>query len=83
MEEKIRTIACRIYGADDIQIQPEAQTQIDRYKKQVCCLSTWYVISLSISRPFSQDPLKIVTLPIKKIFFCQLLLDLLMSLECQ
>ncbi|KAK3865534.1 hypothetical protein Pcinc_028863 [Petrolisthes cinctipes] len=34
VEEKIRTIACRIYGADDIEIQPEAQTQIDRYKKQ-------------------------------------------------
>lgn len=45
VEEKIRTIACRIYGADDIEIQPEAQTQIDRYKKQVCCLCTWYIVS--------------------------------------
>ncbi|XP_045603715.1 C-1-tetrahydrofolate synthase, cytoplasmic isoform X2 [Procambarus clarkii] len=34
IEDKIRTIAQKIYGADDIEIQPEAQEQINRYKKQ-------------------------------------------------
>ncbi|KAK8385229.1 hypothetical protein O3P69_012202 [Scylla paramamosain] len=34
VEEKIRTIAQRIYGADDVDILPKAQEQIDRYKKQ-------------------------------------------------
>ncbi|XP_071513286.1 C-1-tetrahydrofolate synthase, cytoplasmic isoform X1 [Panulirus ornatus] len=34
VEEKIRTIAQKIYGADDIEIQPEAQEQINRYRKQ-------------------------------------------------
>lgn len=35
VEDKIRVIAQKIYGADDIEIQPEAQEQINRYKKQV------------------------------------------------
>lgn len=35
VEEKIRTIAQRIYGADDVDILPKAQEQINRYKKQV------------------------------------------------
>lgn len=34
VEEKIRTIAQRIYGADDVDILPQAQEQINRYKKQ-------------------------------------------------
>ncbi|KAF2366646.1 Formate-tetrahydrofolate ligase FTHFS [Trinorchestia longiramus] len=34
IEEKIRTISQKIYGAADISINPEAQEQIDRYKKQ-------------------------------------------------
>ncbi|XP_042220312.1 C-1-tetrahydrofolate synthase, cytoplasmic-like isoform X1 [Homarus americanus] len=34
IEDKIRAIAQKIYGADDIEIQPEAQEQINRYRKQ-------------------------------------------------
>jgi len=34
VEKKIETIAKEIYGADGIEISPEAQEQIDRYKKQ-------------------------------------------------
>ena len=34
VEEKIETIAKEIYGADGIDISPEAQLKIDRYKKQ-------------------------------------------------
>ena len=35
IEDKIRTIAQKIYGADDIEVSESAQTQIDRYNKQV------------------------------------------------
>ena len=35
IEDKIRTIAQKIYGADDVEISEEAQKQIDRYNKQV------------------------------------------------
>jgi len=34
IEDKIRTIAQRIYGADDIELLPEAVTKIERYKRQ-------------------------------------------------
>ena len=34
IENKIETIAKKIYGADGIEISPEAQTAIDRYKRQ-------------------------------------------------
>jgi len=34
IEDKIRTIAQKIYGADDIELLPEAQVKIERYKKQ-------------------------------------------------
>nr|XP_053633121.1 C-1-tetrahydrofolate synthase, cytoplasmic-like isoform X1 [Cherax quadricarinatus]XP_053633130.1 C-1-tetrahydrofolate synthase, cytoplasmic-like isoform X1 [Cherax quadricarinatus]XP_053633136.1 C-1-tetrahydrofolate synthase, cytoplasmic-like isoform X1 [Cherax quadricarinatus] len=34
IEEKIRIIAQKIYGADDIEIKPEAQEQINRFRKQ-------------------------------------------------
>ena len=34
IEEKIETIAKKIYGADGIEISPEAQSAIDRYKRQ-------------------------------------------------
>ena len=34
IESKIETIAKKIYGADGIDISPEAQVAIDRYKKQ-------------------------------------------------
>ena len=39
IEDKIRTIAQKIYGADDVEISEEAQKQIDRYNKQVRILS--------------------------------------------
>ncbi|XP_058880107.1 monofunctional C1-tetrahydrofolate synthase, mitochondrial-like isoform X3 [Acipenser ruthenus] len=32
--EKIRTVAQKVYGAEDIELSPEAQTKIDRYTKQ-------------------------------------------------
>merc|ERR1711892_421674 len=34
IEDKIRTIAQKIYGADDIELLPEAVVKIERYKKQ-------------------------------------------------
>ena len=34
IEEKIRTVAREIYGADDIEILPEARVKIDRYTAQ-------------------------------------------------
>ena len=34
IEDKIRTIAQKIYGADDIELLPEAQVKIERYKRQ-------------------------------------------------
>ncbi|XP_068219653.1 C-1-tetrahydrofolate synthase, cytoplasmic isoform X1 [Palaemon carinicauda] len=34
IEDKIRMIAQRIYGADDVEIHPSAQEQINRYRKQ-------------------------------------------------
>ena len=37
IEEKIEIIAKEIYGADGIDVKPEAQEQIDRYRKQVKC----------------------------------------------
>lgn len=33
LEEKIRTIACKVYGADGIEISEEAQKKLDRYKE--------------------------------------------------
>lgn len=33
--EKIRTIAQKVYGADDIELSPEAQAKIDYYSQQV------------------------------------------------
>ena len=32
LEEKIRTIACKVYGADGIEVSEEAQKKLDRYK---------------------------------------------------
>lgn len=34
--DKIRIIAQKIYGADDVELLPEAQQKVDRYTKQVC-----------------------------------------------
>lgn len=36
--EKIRTIAQRVYGADDIELSPEAKTKTDYYHQQVSSL---------------------------------------------
>lgn len=36
--EKIRTIAQRVYGADDIELSPEARAKIDYYNQQVTSL---------------------------------------------
>ena len=33
--EKIRLIAQRVYGADDITLSPEAQAKVDDYSRQV------------------------------------------------
>lgn len=33
--EKIRTIAQKVYGADDIELSPEAKAKIDYYNQQV------------------------------------------------
>lgn len=33
--EKIRTIAQKIYGADDIELLPEARHKVELYTKQV------------------------------------------------
>lgn len=33
--EKIRTIARKVYGADDIELSPEAKAKIDYYNQQV------------------------------------------------
>ena len=35
IEEKIEIIAKKIYGADGIQLEPLAQEQVERYKRQV------------------------------------------------
>ena len=35
LEEKMETIAKRVYGADGIEILPDAQKQLDTYKRQV------------------------------------------------
>ena len=32
LEDKIRVLACKVYGADDIEISEEAQKKLDRYK---------------------------------------------------
>lgn len=36
--EKIRTIAKKVYGADDIKLSPEAEAKIDYYSQQVSSL---------------------------------------------
>lgn len=35
VEDKIRIIAQKIYGADDIELLPEAEKKVERYKNQV------------------------------------------------
>lgn len=38
--DKIRIIAQKIYGADDIELLPEAQHKVELYTKQVCVSQT-------------------------------------------
>ena len=40
IEDKMRIIAQKIYGADDIELEPEAQKKIALYKKQVSSLTS-------------------------------------------
>jgi len=70
IEEKIRSIAKNIYGADDVDILPEAQTQINRYKKQgfndlpICMAKTH--LSLS-SNPSLKGTPKGFTIPVRDV----------------
>jgi len=56
IEDKIRTIAQRIYGADDIELLPEAVTKIERYKRQgfahlpICMAKTHLSLSADPSK---------------------------------
>jgi len=56
IEDKIRTIAQKIYGADDIELLPEAVVKIERYKKQgfgdlpICMAKTHLSLSADPSR---------------------------------
>lgn len=34
--DKIRIIAQKVYGADDVELLPEAQRKVELYTKQVC-----------------------------------------------
>ncbi|XP_076066035.1 pug C-1-tetrahydrofolate synthase, cytoplasmic isoform X2 [Oratosquilla oratoria] len=70
IEEKIRIIARNIYGADDIEIKPDAQIQIDRYYKQgfsnlpICMAKTH--LSLT-SDPSIKGAPKGFTIPIRDV----------------
>jgi len=70
IEDKIRTIAQKIYGADDIELLPEAVTKIERYTRQgfsklpICMAKTH--LSLS-SDPSKKGAPKGFTLPIRDI----------------
>jgi len=70
IEEKIRTIARRIYGADDIELSPLAKKQIDRYTRQgfgglpICMAKTH--LSLSHDPEWKGVPTGF-TLPIKEV----------------
>ena len=56
IEDKIRTIAQQIYGADDIELLPEAVTKIERYKRQgfahlpICMAKTHLSLSADPSK---------------------------------
>ena len=56
IEDKIRTIAQKIYGADDIELKPEAATKIERYTKQgfsnlpICMAKTHLSLSADASK---------------------------------
>ena len=69
----MRIIAQKIYGADDIELLPEAQKKVERYKKQVswelvCCnkpkyrrilFYNFYLVSICSS--FSDQAIKIAS----------------------
>ncbi|XP_041352979.1 C-1-tetrahydrofolate synthase, cytoplasmic-like isoform X2 [Gigantopelta aegis] len=69
IEEKIKIIATQIYGADDIELQPMAQEQIERYKRQgfndlpICMAKTH--LSLSHDPTLKGCPINF-TLPIRE-----------------
>lgn len=45
--DKIRIIAQKIYGADDVELLPEAQRKVELYTKQVCtslCTAASFVL---------------------------------------
>ncbi|XP_042860886.1 C-1-tetrahydrofolate synthase, cytoplasmic-like isoform X3 [Penaeus japonicus] len=70
IEDKIRTIAQKIYGADDVEFKPEAQEQINRYRKQgfndlpICMAKTH--LSLS-SDPSLKGAPKGFTIPVRDV----------------
>ncbi|XP_047484356.1 C-1-tetrahydrofolate synthase, cytoplasmic-like isoform X1 [Penaeus chinensis] len=70
IEDKIRAIAQKIYGADDVEIKPEAQEQINRYKKQgfndlpICMAKTH--LSLT-SDPSLKGAPKSFTIPVRAV----------------
>jgi len=51
IEDKIRAIATKVYGAGDVEISPAARTQIERYEQQgfgnlpICMAKTQYSLS--------------------------------------
>lgn len=52
--EKIRIIAQKVYGAQDIELSPAAQSQIDRYTRQVRSTVNYvvgYLLAESLGRP--------------------------------
>ena len=52
IEDKIKTIATKIYGADDVEFSPQAQTAIERYKKQGFNDMPICMVGISISTIF-------------------------------
>jgi len=70
IEDKMRIIAQKIYGADDIELLPEAEKKVERYKKQgfndlpICMAKTH--LSLSHNPELKGCP-KGFTLPIRDV----------------
>lgn len=75
--EKVRIIAQKVYGAQDIELSPAAQSQIDRYTRQVRTSANYavrYLLVESLGKPqsvkrsqigvFSQASLKGMSLPL-------------------
>lgn len=61
--DKIRTIAQKVYGADDIELSPDAKAKIDYYNQQVRSLLTTHLsVLLFMSTPLSVASPKTVIL---------------------